>query len=295
MASEKGLSYEDCQLRFAVFQLFFEILENDLSSSLSAIDLDPSEDAIIPVRYAPASIDPDNEKELVSWFAGWTILNLSTYRKFYVVGSSTKNSARAVKMVPEIRTDIPLSAGSNMPETPSSELNGAHQESASSGSLGGSEGAAKPNEVTFTIPAKVGNSSSSGAQAEKNGNSKSSGATTTPSHSVPLPHSPVGGGTNTSTSGTVFPEDTLSPDQDTAMTGDSTHPPLQVTTTIDLDSAAGTTQTPNSADIRNGMKPLPFETTDVWYQRWRADKRGWEHICVDKWERVLSLIGVLKA
>ncbi|PQE09843.1 chromo domain-containing protein [Rutstroemia sp. NJR-2017a BBW] len=126
IASEKGLSHEDCQLRFDVFRLFVDILENDLSSGLSAIDLDPSEDAFIPVRYAPASIDPDNEKDLVSWFAGWTILNLSTYRKFYVVGSSTKNSTRAVKMVPEIRTDIPSLSTSNMPATPSSELIGAH-------------------------------------------------------------------------------------------------------------------------------------------------------------------------
>ncbi|PQE24822.1 chromo domain-containing protein [Rutstroemia sp. NJR-2017a BVV2] len=294
MASEKGLSYEDCQLRFDVFKLFVDILTNDLSSGLSAIDLDPSEDAIIPVRYAPASIDPDNEKDLVSWFAGWTILNLSTYRKFYVVGSSTKNSTRAVKMVPEIRTDIPSLSTSNMPATPSSELNGANQGGASSVSLGGNEGAAKPNEVTFAIPAKVGNSSSTGAQAEQNGNFKSSGATTPSSHSVPLPDSSLGGGTHTSTSETVSPKDKLSPDQDTTMTGDSTHPHLQVTTTMDLASAAGSaaTQTPSSADIRNGMKPLPFETTDVWYQRWRADKKGWEHICVDKWERVLSLMKV---
>lgn len=43
-----------------------------------------------PVIFADRSIDPLDEQSLVNWFGSWSIVHCQDFRKFYVVGSSSK-------------------------------------------------------------------------------------------------------------------------------------------------------------------------------------------------------------
>ncbi|KAI9647203.1 hypothetical protein NHQ30_003586 [Ciborinia camelliae] len=87
--STKGLSQEQCAARIDLYSLLiYDILGKDLPSHLSPFDRDPSEEkSRSPLLFAPPSIEPNDEKELICWFAGWAYANLDKYRRFYVVGS----------------------------------------------------------------------------------------------------------------------------------------------------------------------------------------------------------------
>ncbi|KAM0352878.1 hypothetical protein ACHAPU_001760 [Fusarium lateritium] len=56
----------------------------------------PDESAII---FAPESIDGNDEQSIVNWFGWWSIVNLDSYRKFSVVGSSETGPERLTRRV----------------------------------------------------------------------------------------------------------------------------------------------------------------------------------------------------
>lgn len=58
-----------------------------MKRSLDSYDSD-SDDADYPFIHASKHIDPDNEKALIDWYAGWTMRNLDMYKKFLVIGST---------------------------------------------------------------------------------------------------------------------------------------------------------------------------------------------------------------
>ncbi|KAJ8071523.1 hypothetical protein OCU04_001838 [Sclerotinia nivalis] len=102
--SAKGLSHEQCEARLDLYWLLCDMLRKDLPANLSPFDCDPSEEeSRSPLLFAPPSIDQNDEKKLVAWFAGWAYANLDKYRRFYVVGSgkSKKSVNIPVRMIPE--------------------------------------------------------------------------------------------------------------------------------------------------------------------------------------------------
>ncbi|TGO22939.1 hypothetical protein BPAE_0149g00010 [Botrytis paeoniae] len=102
--SERGLSHEQCTARVDLYWLLCHILRKDLPANLSPFDRDPSEEnSRSPFLFAPPSIDQNDEKKLVAWFAGWAYANLDKYRRFYVIGSGKSNRSFGVpvRMIPE--------------------------------------------------------------------------------------------------------------------------------------------------------------------------------------------------
>ncbi|KAF7872497.1 hypothetical protein EAF04_003418 [Stromatinia cepivora] len=102
--SAKGLSHEQCEARLDLYWLLCDMLRKDLPANLSPFDCDPSEEkSRSPLLFAPPSIDQNDEKKLVAWFAGWAYANLDKYRRFYVIGSgkSKKGVNIPVRMIPE--------------------------------------------------------------------------------------------------------------------------------------------------------------------------------------------------
>jgi hypothetical protein len=66
-----------------------------------------------PLIHANRHIDPDDEKGLIEWFAGWTMRNLDMYKKFVVVGSSEpKHKCRLTRMkeVEVVKRKEPIAA-----------------------------------------------------------------------------------------------------------------------------------------------------------------------------------------
>ncbi|KIM99026.1 hypothetical protein OIDMADRAFT_166633, partial [Oidiodendron maius Zn] len=90
MASKRGLSYQACEARFmchkAISDLSKDIVKDQLFESY---DSDNSSNSASPIIYADMSIDPDNEKLLITWFAGWSIRQLDKFRKYTVVGTNS--------------------------------------------------------------------------------------------------------------------------------------------------------------------------------------------------------------
>ncbi|KAM0313606.1 hypothetical protein ACHAO8_005410 [Botrytis cinerea] len=102
--SERGLSHEQCTARLDLYWLLCDMLSKDLPANLSPFDRDPSEEnSRSSFLFAPPSIDQNDEKKLVAWFAGWAYANLDKYRRFYVFGSgkSNRSSGVPVRMIPE--------------------------------------------------------------------------------------------------------------------------------------------------------------------------------------------------
>lgn len=81
---DAGLSWAECNNRFRVHAL---LVEFEMKRSLESYDSD-SDNADYPFIHASKHIDPDDEKGLIDWYAGWTMRNLDMYKKFIVVGSS---------------------------------------------------------------------------------------------------------------------------------------------------------------------------------------------------------------
>ena len=98
---DKGLDFATCKARFVLHERLVD-LEARGVISLKSNDLSDKEYS--PIVYGPESIDPNNEKELVEWFAWWAIEHLDRCRKFTVIGSNSSSVGRASRMV-EIRDD----------------------------------------------------------------------------------------------------------------------------------------------------------------------------------------------
>jgi hypothetical protein len=84
---DAGLSFSDCNTRFKIHRLLVEFDMKRSLGNISEYDSDCDE-SDYPFVHASKHIDPDNEKALIDWFAGWTMRNLDIYKKFIVVGSS---------------------------------------------------------------------------------------------------------------------------------------------------------------------------------------------------------------
>jgi hypothetical protein len=85
LAANAGLSFEDCQMRFTNYEIVDSIVQSDLIRNLGQEDAE--NEANLAVVSAYENIDPCNEKALVEAFAGWSILHVNLFRKFYVLGT----------------------------------------------------------------------------------------------------------------------------------------------------------------------------------------------------------------
>ncbi|KAI1004330.1 hypothetical protein K3495_g3882 [Podosphaera aphanis] len=83
------LGYSTCKDRW---DLYTELRKLNTRSPDDSDFEDELEDCLI---HAPGSIHPENEHDLIRWFAGWSTINSDMFRKFIVIGTGTTNAPRA--------------------------------------------------------------------------------------------------------------------------------------------------------------------------------------------------------
>jgi chromo domain-containing protein 1 len=119
-ATQKGLGFEKCSLRYEVYNFMLSLQRNKrLGPSTDDTDYyygipDEKES---PLVFADRHSDPDNEKALIEWYAGWSMGRLDRFRRFYVVGTSLGNALKASRL-----KEFPLGKANDWkrPNTPAS-------------------------------------------------------------------------------------------------------------------------------------------------------------------------------
>ncbi|KAK1832112.1 hypothetical protein QBC39DRAFT_257193 [Podospora conica] len=85
----RGLSYEECNARFASSVSAMELhnLRHTRSGPYEADEEDAS-----PLIYAPPYIDPNDEQSLVNWFGWWSLQRADQLRQLWVLGTDEPKS-----------------------------------------------------------------------------------------------------------------------------------------------------------------------------------------------------------
>ncbi|RFU33521.1 hypothetical protein B7463_g2795, partial [Scytalidium lignicola] len=107
LAIKEGLSYQSCEARFMAHQEFIRLLAADADETF---DEDNPKEETSPIVYADPSIDPDDEKALVTWYAAWAMSRLEQFRRFYVIGTNSNNVTNAVRVkevIPKTKDSAP--------------------------------------------------------------------------------------------------------------------------------------------------------------------------------------------
>ncbi|KAI9053966.1 hypothetical protein LZ554_002910 [Drepanopeziza brunnea f. sp. 'monogermtubi'] len=98
MLNEKKLGFLHCEMRYKIHALLIEWeAKRPLGDYDSASDFNDSHES--PLVEAPKWIDPDDEENMVKWFASsWSIQKLDCYRKFGVIGTNANSAKRASRL-----------------------------------------------------------------------------------------------------------------------------------------------------------------------------------------------------
>ncbi|SZF03335.1 unnamed protein product [Blumeria hordei] len=109
---ERCLDYETCDARWS---LYSEIIKLSTSAPDYSNFEDELEDSLV---QAPFSIHPDNEHDLIRWFAAWCSINADVLRKFIIIGTNKSNAfkARYIKKIQSKLTEGKVTPDSHMPE-----------------------------------------------------------------------------------------------------------------------------------------------------------------------------------
>ncbi|PBP23767.1 chromo domain-containing protein [Diplocarpon rosae] len=102
MLKQKKLSYDHCELRYKSHTLLAQakgtIYPLGHGDGDSDSDSGFNEDMDGPIVEAPNMIDPDDEEQLVRWFAAWSMQKLDVHRKFGIIGTNQENAVRATRL-----------------------------------------------------------------------------------------------------------------------------------------------------------------------------------------------------
>jgi UBA-like domain/Mago binding len=89
VAASQCLSSQECKAMFQNYVILDQLLKKESMAGFpDYLEEDFPDDFESPVIYADESINQNDEKALVAWFAGWTMLHLNMFRKFIVVGTT---------------------------------------------------------------------------------------------------------------------------------------------------------------------------------------------------------------
>ena len=97
VAASQSLSSQECNAVFQNYAILDQLLKKESMAGFPDYwEEDSPDDFESPIIYADESINQNDEKALVTWFAGWTMLHLNLFRKFIVVGTTpSKRRANA--------------------------------------------------------------------------------------------------------------------------------------------------------------------------------------------------------
>ena len=87
MLEYRGIDFNRCKYRYKLHSIIVDLEQRNVLQSSSGEFESDSDNNKYYVLYADQSIDPDNEKALVNWFTGWSMLKLYKFKKFVVVGT----------------------------------------------------------------------------------------------------------------------------------------------------------------------------------------------------------------
>ena len=93
-----GLSWKTNEARFLLHAEIRDILMEPAADAFSYQYQDDSVDENRSmILWCPSCFAQDDEKNLVSWFAGWAVTRMDQYRKFTVIGTDYSSHLRAVR------------------------------------------------------------------------------------------------------------------------------------------------------------------------------------------------------
>lgn len=110
-ATQKGLGYEKCNGRYEIYNYMLNLqISNRLGPLYDDIDYytGTADEKQSPLVFADRYIDPDDERALVEWYAGWSMGRLDLFRRFHVVGTSLENAPKASRL-----KELPISKANN--------------------------------------------------------------------------------------------------------------------------------------------------------------------------------------
>ncbi|KAF4630761.1 hypothetical protein G7Y89_g7379 [Cudoniella acicularis] len=101
-ATNKGLGYETCNTRYELYKFFANLRHTLNLDKYSRAGVDYysgiGNEAESPIIYADRYIDPDNERALVEWFAGWAMGKLDLFRRFFVIGTDSSSIDKVARI-----------------------------------------------------------------------------------------------------------------------------------------------------------------------------------------------------
>ena len=93
-----GLSWKTNEARFLLHAEIRDILMESATDHFPYVYQDDYIDENRSmVLWAPSCFPQDDEKSLISWFAGWAIMRMDRYRKFTVIGTDHTSHLKAVR------------------------------------------------------------------------------------------------------------------------------------------------------------------------------------------------------
>lgn len=304
LAIKEGLSYQTCEARFAIHQDFIKVLAADTDDTFD--ENNPREETS-PVVYADSSIDPDDEKALVTWYAAWAMTRLDQFRRFYVLGTNSKNAERAVRMKavsPKSKENTPqvdettqrrnsqmqkaLAVVAKLNAIAPNAVNSPSNSSAPQSPRENREG---PGKTPQAVPTEDSLSSIERRLAHQD-ISKESDSPTTENDSgkawqtksppnITSDHSLKSIGTHLEKDSRTMTDQSPEMMEDVQMNGG-----IQETQNTNQNQLLHTTE--------KAKTPIKFEATSAWYSRLRSGGTKWEHLLFESWEKCFEQLGVKK-
>lgn len=112
VAASQSLSNQECNATFQSYVILDQLLKKEFMAGFPDYwEEDSPDDLESPIIYADESIDQNDEKSLVSWFAGWTMLHLNQFRKFIVVGTTPSKRRANTPVAKSIGVGIAIEKG----------------------------------------------------------------------------------------------------------------------------------------------------------------------------------------
>ena len=296
-ADEAGLTYQTCKRRY---ECHLKVLEMTKSAGdeLSGYDSSGLDDIEHPLVYAPPHIDPDDEVNLVTWFAGWAMCNLDRFRKYTVIGTGSKDTGRIKRLkTVGIQADRPRQYDG------SSDPFSRRVSSAKSSRRTSNPGIQTNDDGRNFVPRSVRSSGTERREiAVKPGYNPPKDRevfSERPRRNIDgVPQYEVHSGISSrraSVKSTSNDWPLNSPaermDVDEPFPAAPTEPEARPENEKDEETAMQVgSNSPGEKDEQEQKEMIQFETTREWYGWFEAEGKGWQHVWVDSWYKVLPSI-----
>ncbi|KHJ33508.1 putative chromo domain-containing protein [Erysiphe necator] len=296
---ERFLDYQTCKIRWGLYNELFKLSQYYLNNS----GCQKTFESVL--LQAPSMINPDNEHELIRWFAAWSLINSDIFRKFLVIGTGLSSTphAKYLKECPVKNRDSISKLKKQTPKTSSfipDEVEGLKK-----GTLDRnlsitlntqntkplSEGASKGVNLSLTnksLETRISEASRDLSETMNSNpnylrNTSSNLNTLEPELGFRTMNTPLLGATQNPGSKPFDSEPIVHNRKEKDNLNENLIHKLPVTSKVEEDNKAA-----HKPAIE--LKELKFEATTEWYKRLRARGSGWEHVTVTEFSEARKLL-----